>query len=260
MVSLPLKNPGIFKKAGLTPPHGILLWGPPGGGKTVLAEAAAYSADSSYIAVKAIEIMSEPEEIRVMYETAAELAPTVIFVNEVDALAPNRDAESIWAVGITRDAPIRIAPPTITEIFYEEMDKAARGCDIITIGGTYRPDILDQASLKKGRMERKIYVPPPDSEERAEIIKIHLKGKQLAPDVSVDLLADLTEYYVGADILGMIREAVVIAIKEGDGKFDSLSLENFKSAMKRVPPSLSASTVEKYNETLKEECEHCYIF
>jgi transitional endoplasmic reticulum ATPase len=109
-------------------------------------------------------------------------------------------------------------------------------------------------------MERKIYVPPPDSEERAEIIKIHLKGKELAPDVSVDLLADLTEYYVGADILGMIREAVVIAIKEGDGKFDSLSLENFKSAMKRVPPSLSASTVEKYNETLKEECEHCYIF
>jgi transitional endoplasmic reticulum ATPase len=260
MVALPLKQPDLFEKAGLIPPHGILLWGPPGGGKTVLAEAAAKSAGSSYIAVKAIEIMSEPEEIRVMYETAAELAPTVIFVNEVDALAPKRDAESIWAVGITRDAPIRIAPPDITDIFYKEMDKAAKRKDIITIGGTYRPDILDQASLKKGRMERKIYVPPPEREEIAEILKIHLKGKELADDVSIELLSELTEYYVGADIVGLIREAVVIAIKEGDGSFSNLNLDNFKKAMKRVPPSLSESTVSKYKETLKEECEHCYLF
>jgi len=260
MVSLPLKNPEIFEKTGLTPPHGILLWGAPGGGKTVLAEAAAHSAGCSYIAVKAIEIMSEPEEIRVMYETAAELAPTVIFMNEVDALAPKRDAESIWAVGITRDAPIRIAPPSITDIFYEEMDKAAKRNDIVTIGGTYRPDILDQASLKKGRMERKIYAPPPDSEEREEIINVHLKGKKLSNDISVEKLAELTEHYVGADILGLIREAVVIAIRENEGTIDSLGFKHFKKAMKRVPPSLSDATVEKYNETLKDECEHCYLF
>ncbi|RMF89890.1 MAG: AAA family ATPase [Methanobacteriota archaeon] len=260
MVSLPLRNPEVFRKAGLTPPHGILLWGPPGGGKTVLAEAAARSAGCSYIAVKAIEIMSEPEEIRVMYETAAELAPTVIFVNEVDALAPKRDAESIWAVGITRDAPVRIAPPEITEIFYEEMDRASKRRDIITIGGTYRPDVLDPLSTKKGRMERKIYVPPPDLEDRKEIIRIHLKGKKLGPDISVDRLAEMTEYYVGADILGMIREATVIAIREGEGSFDHLTEEHFIKAMKRVPPSLSPQTVEKYNETLKQECEHCYLF
>ncbi|MFQ5800145.1 MAG: AAA family ATPase [Candidatus Hydrothermarchaeales archaeon] len=260
MVSLPLKYPEVFKNAGLTPPHGILLWGPPGGGKTVLAEAAAHSAGCSYIAVKAIEIMSEPEEIRVMYKTAAELAPTVIFVNEVDALAPKRDAESIWAVGITRDAPIRIAPPEITEIFFEEMDRAAKRSDIITIGGTYRPDVLDPASTKKGRMERKIYAPPPDLEDRKEIIKIHLKGKKLSSDVSPNLLAEMTEHYVGADILGMIREAVVIAIREGEGSFGPLTLEHFKKAMKRVPPYLSPATVEKYNETLTQECEHCYLF
>jgi transitional endoplasmic reticulum ATPase len=261
MVSLPLRNPEIFDKSGLSPPHGILLWGPPGGGKTVLAEAAAYSAGCSYIAVKAIEIMSEPEELRVMYETAAELAPTVIFVNEVDALAPKRDAKSIWAVGITRDAPIRIAPPNITEIFYEMMDKASKmGLDIITIGGTYRPDVLDKASLKRGRMERRIFVPPPDLEERKEIFRVHLKGKKLDPKVSEDFLPEVTEYYVGADILGLIREATVIAIKGGEGDFDSLTLDDFKKAMKRVPPSLSAQTIEKYDATLKEECEHCYLF
>lgn len=261
MVSLPIKNAKAFEKAGITPPKGILLWGPPGGGKTVLAEAAAQSAGCSYIAVKAIEIMSEPEEIRVMYETALEMAPTVIFVNEVDALAPQRDAESIWAVGITRDAPIRIAPPSITEIFYEEMDKAAlSGKKVITIGGTYRPDILDKQSLKKGRMERKIYVPPPAQKSREEIIRIHLKGKDLTHDLTIGELGEMTEYYVGADILGLIREATVIAIREGGGEMDSLTMEHFKKAQKRVPPSLSKETVEKYKETLKEECEHCYLF
>jgi len=150
--ALPLRYVDTFKKAGLNAPHGILLWGPPGGGKTVLAEAAAASAQCSYIAVKAIEIMSEPEEIAKMYATAIELAPCIIFINEVDALAPRRDAESLWAVGITRDAPIRIAPGSTTEIFYSEMDKAARRNDIITIVGTYRPDILDQQALKKGRL------------------------------------------------------------------------------------------------------------
>src|SRR3990172_2158349 len=204
--------------------------------------------------------MSEPEEIRVMYETAAELAPTVIFVNEVDALAPNRSAESIWAVGITRDAPIRIAPQETTKIFYEEMDKAAKRSGIITIGGTYRPDVLDKESLKKGRMERKIYVPPPDLEERKEIIELHMQGKNLAGDVSVERLAEMMEYYVGADILGAIREAVVISIKETNGAFGLLKLEHFTKALKRVPPSLSSSTMVKYNETLKQECEHCYLF
>jgi transitional endoplasmic reticulum ATPase len=260
MVSMPLRHPEVFKKAGLTPPHGILLWGPPGAGKTVLAEAAAYSARSSYVSVKAIEIMSEPEEIRVMYDTAAELSPTVVFINEVDALAPKRDAESIWAVGITRDAPIRIAPTETTEIFYSEMDRTAKKSDIITIGGTYRPDVLDPASTKKGRMERKIYAPPPDLEDRKEVLNIHLKGKKLADDVSVDLLAELTEYYVGADILGLIREAVVLAIKEGEGSFDALTLSHFKAAMKRAPPYLSPLTVKKYNETLQMECGHCYMF
>ncbi len=260
MVSLPLKFPDVFKKGGIKPPHGVLLWGPPGGGKTVLAEAAANSAGSSYIAVKAIEIMSEPGEIGVMYDTAAELAPTVIFVNEVDALAPQRDSESIWAVGITRDAPIRIAPPEISELFYKEMDRVSKRENIITIGGTYRPDILDQASLKKGRMERKIYVPPPDFEDRRSILQIHLRGRKLSEKVSIDRLAELTEYYVGADILGMVREAVVISIKDSGGEFEGLKMENFMQAMKRVPPSLSPSTVQKYSETLKEECEHCYLF
>ncbi len=260
MVSLPLKHPEVFEKASLRPPSGILLWGPPGGGKTVLAEAAAFSAGCSYISVKAIEIMSEPEEITKMYDAAVELAPCVIFINEVDALAPQRDAVSIWAVGITRDAPVRIAPIEITKILYKELDKVSDNNDIITLGGTYRPDILDPQILKKGRLDRKAYVPPPDYEDRLQIFSIHLKNTPLAGDVSLEMLAEQTEYYVGADIVGLVQEARVLAIKEKVERFDVVEMDHFRQAMKRVPPSLSPETVKKYDETLKEECDHCYLF
>jgi len=264
MAVLPIKYRETFEKLEFSSPSGILLWGPPGGGKTVLAEACAYEANCSYISTKAIEILSEPEEISVMYETAEELSPCIVFINEVDALAPVRGATSQWVFGITRDAPIRIAPEKTTEIFYEALDNANKstknGKQVITIGGTYRPDILDKQSLKKGRLERKIYANPPDLNERIDIFNLHLKGAKLDKGVFIKELGKRTEYYVGADIVGVIREAKLIAIKEGKGKFTKLKKEHFEKAMKRIPPSLSKDAVGKYAETLKYECEHCYLF
>lgn len=260
MVSLPLKYPQSFQKGGLIPPSGILLWGPPGGGKTVLAEASAYSASCSYISVKAIEIMSEPEEIARMYETAVDLAPCVIFINEIDALAPRRDVESMWVEGITRDAPVRIAPDSITEILYKELDRMSERHDVITIGGTYRPDVLDNQILKKGRLDRKTYVPAPDYNDRLEVFQSQLRDTPLGDDVSLEELAERTEYYVGADIRGIVREAIIIAIREKGDKFDKVEARHFKQAMKRIPPYLSPETAKKYEETLKGECEHCYLF
>lgn len=258
MVTLPLKHPASFKKGNLSTPSGVLLWGPPGGGKTVLAEASAYHAGCSYIAVKAIEIMSEPDEITTMYETAAELAPCVIFINEVDALAPRRDVESKWVEGVTRDAPVRIAPESITGLLYKGLDKAGR--DVITIGGTYRPDVLDRQIQKKGRLDRKLYVPAPDYYDRLEIFQKQLKNTPLTDDVSLEELAKRTEYYVGADIRGVVREATAIAIREKGKNFDSVEGIHFEQAMKRIPPYLSPESAKKYEETLKEECEHCSLF
>ena len=258
MVSLPLKYPDSFQKGNLTTPGGVLLWGPPGGGKTVLAEAAAYHAGCSYISVKAIEIMSEPDEITTMYETAVELAPCVIFINEVDALAPRRDVESMWVEGVTRDAPVRIAPESITELLYKALDKV--GNDVITIGGTYRPDVLDKQILTKRRLDRKLYVPAPDYDDRLEILRIHLRKTPLADDVSLEELAKRTEYYVGADIRGVAREAMIIAIGEKGDKFDDVEARHFEQAMKRIPPYLSPETARKYEETLESECEHCSMF
>lgn len=258
MVTLPLKHPESFKKGNLSTPSGVLLWGPPGGGKTVLAEAAAYHAECSYIAVKAIEIMSEPDEITVMYETARELAPCVIFINEVDALAPRRDVESKWVEGVTRDAPVRIAPESITELLFKALDKA--GNDVITIGGTYRPDVLDKQIQMKGRLDRKLYVPAPDYDDRLEIFQKQLRNTPLADDVSLEELAKRTEYYVGADIRGVVREATAIAIREKGKGFDRVEGRHFEQAMKRIPPYLSPESAKKYEETVAEECEHCSLF
>jgi transitional endoplasmic reticulum ATPase len=260
MVSLPLRIPEVFEKAGLNPPSGVLLWGPPGGGKTVLAEAAANSAGSNYISVKAIEILSEPEEIGVMYDTAIELAPCVVFINEVDALAPKRGAKSAWSAGITRDAPLRIAPEETTEIFYRHLDKVANRKDVVTIGGTYRPDVLDDRIRKKGRLEKKIYVPPPNYEDRLEIFQIQLRGTPLAEDVSLEELAEKTEYYVGADIRGVVREAKIIAIKEKGENFDCVEARHFEEALRRIPPYLSPEAAKKYEDTYAAECDHCYLF
>jgi transitional endoplasmic reticulum ATPase len=260
MVSLPLRLPETFEKAGLRPPSGVLLWGPPGGGKTVLAEAAANSAGCNYIAVKAIEILSEPEEIEVMYDVAVDLAPCVVFINEVDALAPNRQAESMWAVGITRDAPIRIAPEDTTKIFYDQLDRTSERKDVITIGGTYRPDVLDDRIRKKGRLDRKIYVPAPDYKDRLEIFRIHLRNIPLAEDVSLEELAEKTEYYVGADIRGVVREAAVVAIREKGEEFKEVEARHFEEALRRIPPYLSPETAKKYEETYAAECDHCYLF
>ena len=260
MVVLPLRYPETFRKANLTPPSGVLLWGPPGGGKTVLAEACAYEAGVNYIAVKAIEIIGEPEEITAMYDKALELAPCVVFINEVDALAPKRGASSLWAVGITRDAPVRIASEEVTRVFYENLDRVAERWDVVTIAGTYRPDVLDEQARKKGRLERRIYVPAPGYEDRLEIFRIHLRNTPLQEDVSLEELARLTEYYVGADIRGLVREATVIAIREQGANFKGVAMRHFLEAMKRVPPYLSPEAARKYDETFKAECEHCYLF
>lgn len=259
MAVLPIKHGNVFEKLDMETPKGVLLWGAPGGGKTVLAEASAYEANCNYISTKAIEILSEPEEIYEMYETAIKLSPCIVFINEVDALAPLRNARSKWKFGITRDAPVRVAPEKTTEIFYDALDMIAKsGKKVITIGGTYRIDILDPRILKKGRLERKVYVRAPNKEDRAEIFKIHLKGAKLG-DISLQELGELTEYYVGADIVGLIREAKLIAIKErGDAR--KLVREDFKEAFKRIPPSLSKHVIELYEETYKYECEHCYLF
>ncbi len=260
MVSLPLKYYDSFKKANLKSPTGVLLWGPPGGGKSMLAEASAYEADASFITVKGIEIMSEPQVITEMFEEAIKLKPCVVFINEIDSLAPRREEISLWTSGITRDAPMRFATPEITRIINQALDKVSNEKDVVTLGATYRPDILDPVILRHGRLERKIYVPAPDYNDRLEILKIHTRKMPTDNDVDLEKLANMTEFYVGADIVGLCREAALIAIKESKEKFNTVKTEHFLNALKRIIPPLTKEELTKYGDVLREECPHRYQY
>lgn len=260
MVSLPLKYHNSFEKANLKPPAGILLWGPPGGGKSMLAEASAYEANASYITVKGIEVISEPHVIKEMFEEAVRLKPCVVFINEIDSLAPRREEMSLWTSGITRDAPMRFATPEATRIINQALDSVSNEREVVTIGATYRPDILDPVILRNGRLERKIYVPAPDFNDRLEILR--MQTRKMPVDIEVDLgkLAKMTEYYVGADIVALCREAALIAIKEGKEKFEKIKMVHFLKAFERINPPLTKEELNKYEEVLGEECPHRYQY
>jgi transitional endoplasmic reticulum ATPase len=255
MVSLPLKHPKAFKKAGLTPRNGILMWGPPKSSMGTFAEAAANSAGAKYISAKAAELMKEEHSISHLYQDAAELAPCVIFIGDIDELAPRREAESTLT-----DPPKKVAPVRITRVLFSEIDKASENEKIITIGGTNRPDILDPALLRNGRLDRKVYVPHPDYYDRLEILQIALRSTPLAEDVTPEKLAELTENYASSELLFLPREATLMAIKENGNRFDKVELRHFRMAMERITPSLSQDIIRRYEEVYREECKHRYMY
>jgi transitional endoplasmic reticulum ATPase len=255
MVSLPLKHPETFKEAGLAPRSGILMWGPPKSSMNTLAEAAAKSARASFISARAEEIMKRESEITHLYETASNLAPCVVFINEVDALAPRREAESTLI-----PPPKKLAPPSTTRLLFAEVDKVSGRKDIVTIGGTHRPDMLDPALLRNGRLDRKIFVPAPDYYDRLEILRMALNSTPIGGDVTPEKLAELTESYASSEILSLPRQATLLAIKEKGDKFERVGLKHFKQAMERVPPSLTQDLIRRYEEIYREECKHRYMY
>lgn len=255
LVSLPIKYPESFKKAGMTPRNGILMWGPPKTGLNAFAEACAHSAGSSYISASSSEIMKEEQEITHLYETATDLAPCVVFINEIEILAPRREAESTLT-----STPKDVAPPGVTRSLFLEIDKIANHPDVITIGATNLPDILDPALLRNGRLDRKIFVPAPDYDDRLDILKMTLSDTPLSGDVSLEKLAELTKYYASADILSLSRGVTLLAIKEKGDKFDKVEARHFEQAMKKIPSSLTPKTIKRYEEIYKEECKHRYMY
>jgi|Deesub1362A_J573_1020465.scaffolds.fasta_scaffold00115_42 transitional endoplasmic reticulum ATPase len=255
MVSLPLKYPEAFKKADLRPRNGILMWGPPKTSMRTLAEAAASDANAMYISVEASRIIENEHQITHLYKDATKIAPCVIFINEIEVLAPRREAQS----GLL-EPPRKIAPPNTTRRFLREIDKSAKNDKVITIGGSNRPDIIDPALLRNGRLDRKIYVPAPDYYDRLEILRLSLKKIPLAEDASPEVISEITENYSSSDLISLPREATLIAIKENGKTFEKVSLRHFKEAMKRIPPSLSPELISRYEEIYKEECKHRYMY
>lgn len=207
-VEWPLKYPEAFIAINTRPPKGVLLFGPPGTGKTMLAKAIATESEANFISIKGPELLSKyvgesEKAIRETFRKARQAAPTIIFFDEIDSMVPTRG--TAFDSGVTE----RIVSQILTEIDGLEELK-----NVVVVAATNRPDMVDPALLRPGRLERFIYIRPPDQDERELIFDIHLKGKPLADDIDVKELANRAQGYVGADIEAICHEAAIIALRD----------------------------------------------
>ncbi|MCW4045478.1 MAG: CDC48 family AAA ATPase [Candidatus Bathyarchaeota archaeon] len=245
-VEWPMKQPEIFKRLGIKPPKGILLYGPPGCGKTLLARAVATESEANFISVKGPEVFSKwvgesEKAIREVFRKARMAAPTVIFFDEMDSLTPTRGS-GMGDSGVTE----RVISQLLTE-----MDGILTLHDIVVIAATNRPNLIDPAVMRPGRFDRLIYVPEPDEQSRLQIFKLYTKDMPLSKDVDLNQLAAATKYYSGADIESLCREAAMHALRR-DVKASEVTMRDFQDALKEVGPSVTPDMEKWYKSFMQQ--------
>jgi transitional endoplasmic reticulum ATPase len=260
-IQWPLEYPQVFETLDMEAAKGVLLYGPPGTGKTLLAKAVANEAESNFISIKGPELLNkyvgESEKgVREVFAKARENAPTVVFFDEIDSIAVERGRN-------TGDSGVgeRVVSQLLTELDgLEELE------DVVVIATTNRPDLIDSALLRPGRLDRQVHVPVPDEEGRRKIFEVHTRDKPVADDIDLDWLASRTDGYVGADIEAVCREASMAASREFIGSVDPEEIDDsvgnvrvsrvhFEEALEEVGPSVDQETKERY-EDLQSEIGH----
>ncbi|MEU0959835.1 AAA family ATPase [Micromonospora aurantiaca] len=227
----PLTYPDTFARLGVTPPRGVLLYGPPGCGKTYLVTALAGSGRANVLSVKGAELLSKwvgesERAVRELFRRARQAAPTLVFLDEVDALAPVRGQATD---GGTTD---RVVAALLTEL-----DGVEALRNVVVVGATNRPELVDPALLRPGRLERLVYVPPPDGPARTEILRASARDVPLAPDVDLDALGAELDGFSAADCAALIREAALAAMRESLSA-STVTAAHVEAARNRVRPSL----------------------
>jgi len=257
-IQWPLDYPEVFEQMDLQAAKGVLMYGPPGTGKTLIAKAVANEAESNFISVKGPELLNkyvgESEKgVREVFEKARSNAPTVIFFDEIDAIAGQR-GKDMGDSGVGE----RVVSQLLTELDgLEELE------DVVVVATTNRPDLIDSALLRPGRLDRHIHVPVPDEDGRRKIFEVHTRDKPLADDVDLDRLARKTDGYVGADIEAVAREASMAATREFINSVDPedavgsagnvrVTMDHFEHALEEVTASVDAETREQYDDIESE--------
>lgn len=257
VVQWPLNYEGVFDDMSLEPAKGVLLYGPPGTGKTLLAKAVANESESNFISIKGPELLNkyvgESEKgVREVFEKARANAPTIVFFDEIDALATERGTSGDNNVGE------RVVSQLLTEL-----DGLENLEDVVVIATTNRPDLIDSALLRPGRLDRHVHVPVPDIEAREAVLEVHTRDVPLGDDVELRELANRTDGYVGADIEALVREATMQATRGLIGNLDpekeeyedttrEVVMSDFEHALQEVQPSVTEDTKEDYEEIEEE--------
>jgi len=241
VIEWPLKYPETFRRMGIRPSRGVLLYGPPGTGKTLLAKAVAKESEANFIQVKGPSLLSmwvgkSEEGMRKVFERARQVSPCIIFFDEIDALAGKRGVE----IGT------KVTERVLNQLL-AEMDGLEDLNDVLVIGATNRPDMLDPGLLRPGRFDKVLLVGAPKEEGRHQILKIHTKNMPLAKDVVLGDLAKKTTGFTGADIEAFVREAAMIALRESK-EAKQVKNKHFNEALKKIKPSVSKPILEVYKK------------
>lgn len=243
MIELPLKHPELFERLGIGAPKGVLLYGPPGTGKTLMAEAVANESGAALFSVRGPEIIGQyygqsEERLREIFKEAAENAPSIVFLDEIDSIAPNRN-------DVYGEVERRVVAQLLTL-----MDGLDDRGNVIVIGATNREDSIDPALRRPGRFDREIEIGIPGRKSRADILSVHLRDMPLTPDVTPEKLASLTQGFVGADLAALCREAAMNCLSSRMNELDldkavpaeilesmKVSMDDFTAALGDVEPS-----------------------
>jgi len=241
-VQWPLEHPDAFDRIGIRPPKGILLYGPPGTGKTLLAKAVANESGANFISIKGPEVLNKwvgesEKRIREIFKRAKQVAPTIIFFDEIDAIAPRRGMDGGSRVN-----------ENVVSMMLTEMSGLEELHNVVVIAATNRPDMIDPALLRPGRFDRQIIVPAPDVKAREEIFKIHTRGMPLDKSVSgMGKFAKETDGFSGADIEALVREAGLNALRN-DFKVKIVTSKDFNDALGDVSPSINSDMTKFYDQ------------
>ena len=244
MIELPLKHPILFRRLGIDPPRGVLLHGPPGTGKTLIAKAVASETKANFTSINGPEIISKyygesEKQLREIFDEAAANSPAIIFIDELDSIAPKRE-------DVSGEVERRVVAQLLTLL-----DGMQGRDNVIVIGATNRPDAIDPALRRGGRFDRELEIGVPDKHGRSEIIGIHTRGMPISDDFEIEWLLDNTHGFVGADISALVREAAMKALRRYLPEIDldeeqiptevlekmEVKMADFKLAIKEIEPS-----------------------